>query len=148
MAELKRFGKMRMCLNSARALNGVYRPSIFDKLLAAVFAVWAVVFLSAMAHISSDGFDDLEKVFSCVIVLVAIVMAEVHLRTVTIDDEFLAQRSPFGLYRQKLRHDDLSGIRVTRMARGDVLEVCHLGRWIVFCSNRTFRRRTIERPNQ
>lgn len=124
-------------------LKGVYRPSIADKMFAAAFAVWAVVFLAAMARVS-HGLDGFDTVFACVVVLFTVMTSEVNLRTVTIDDDFISQRSPFGIYRQKLRHDDLSGVRVTRMTRGDVVEVCHRGRWIFFCSNRTFRRHIVK----
>ena len=138
-----------MHIELTRELKGVYRPAKLDKLTAAAFAVWAVVFIAGLVDTSrtSGGFDRSLAAVSCLIVLFALFMADVNLRTVTIDDETVAQRSPLGIYRQRFKHTDLSGIRV-RGPRGGAAEVCYQGRWIFFCSNRTFRRRIKEWAKQ
>ena len=133
-----------------RDFRGIYRPSTLDKAVTAFYALFVCIFCAAMIHVSGgySGLDGSDKVFCAVFGLVALIMVEVNLRTVKVDDLSISQRSPLGLYRQKFKHEELTGIRNTRMARGDIIEVCYQGRWIVFCSNRRFRRYVQGGPNQ
>jgi hypothetical protein len=132
-----------------RELIGVYPPSMKDKIIAAVFVVWASVATSALLWTASSaygGVDTFTLGFAAVFVLFGLTMLETNLRTVTVGEDEISQRSPIGIYRQKLKHEHLSGIRLTYLPRGSVVEVCHHGRWIYLCSNRTFRRRLEREP--
>ena len=140
-----------MCISDTRELVGVYRPSVRDKIIATLGVVWAFTLASAIFHVASasyGGVDRFDAGFIGCFCLFALIIAETHLHTVTVNQESISQRSPLGIYRQSLRHDHLSGFRLTYAGRGYIAEACFDGRWIVFCSNQTFRRRIKSWPNQ
>jgi hypothetical protein len=140
-----------MSVPDSRELFGVYRPSVGDKLFAIGGVVWAFTLAFSVLHAASrsyGGADRFDWGFIISFFLLALVLIETNLRTVTVDQATVSQRSPLGFYRQSLRHDRLSGLRLTHLGRGCIAEACYDGRWIVFCSNRTFRRRIKEGPNQ
>lgn len=140
-----------MLIPNSRELVGVYRPSVRDKVIAALGVVWALTLAFAILHVASASYGGPDRFDVAVIggfAAFALVLAETHLRTVTVDLASVSQRSPLGIYRQSLRHDRLSGVRLTHAGRGYIAEVCYDGRWIVFCSNETFRRRIQRGPNK
>jgi hypothetical protein len=148
VADLNRCKKMSV--PDSRELLGVYRPSVGDKLIAVGGVAWALTLAFAVLHVASRsyGVDRFDWGFIISFFLCALVLIETNLRTVTVDQVTVSQRSPLGFYRQSLQHDRLSGLRLTHLGRGYIAEACCDGRWIVFCSNRTFRRRMKRGPNQ
>ncbi len=140
-----------MSIRDSLELRGVYRPSVGDKVIAAVGVVWALTLAFAILHVASrsyGGADRFDWGYISGFFVFALILIETNLRTVTVGEATVSQQSPLGFYRQLFRHDRLSGFRLTHLGRGYIAEACYDGRWIVFCSNRTFRRRIQNGPNQ
>jgi len=66
---------------------------------------------------------------------------EVFLRRVIIDKKEIRSYSPLRIYRQKFEHDEVELARKKNIFRwGDIVEFKVKNKWIVFCSNRNFKR--------
>ena len=131
-----------MFVPSTRVLRGVYFPSKKEK------GLFALSFLPAVLigiHIVRQATDGGTYPFNFgllgFLLLFPLAMSEANLRKVTVDDEAISAESPLRLYRQKYRHENLEGARITETGKGPIAEVCLRGRWIVFCSNDAFKAR-------
>ena len=126
-------------------LLGRYSPSILSVLFFAIgIAPVIVLFSSVIARAFMLDCQSSDIGILAGILFYCAILSEVNFRYVNVDEKHMLSHGPLRIYRQNLELCDVGGIRLAKARAGSTTEVQYRGRWIVFASNRRFKRRIDE----